>query len=487
MPPPRWGTRRRPERETLGPAVALVAEKLGTPLFPAQRYLLDTALEINPETGLLAYSTIVATLHRQFGKTMCLILPTVVMRATLFSGQAMVYTAQDRNHAREKFEEDFVEQLRGATSFREGRDYKIRLANGSERIRFKSRSLLKISATQNSSGHGKTLDMPVVDEAWTHEDTTVDSGFRVPMITRRGLGIAPGPQLWIVSAAGESDHSEYFTEKCARGREAVERDSGSGTAYFEWSCPKDWDIYDRSLWWFYIPALGHTIQERDIADELDDMKEPDWRRAYGNQPQPRDDEDDADGMDLDAWSRQVDGQSEIEGTVMLAVDGSPDRRWAALAAVGERPDGDLHGDLVDTRAGMGWLATKTIEVARRQGCTDVAVDPTSSAGSIISELEAAGLSVHKLGSRAHAHAAGALYDRVVDGEFWHRGNRDLQAAVVASRKRPLGDAWAWDRRNEEDNLTPLVAVTLGVGAFLAAAEGPQEPSVYDELGGFRDW
>lgn len=476
--------------------MALVAEKLGTPLFPAQRYLLDTALEIDPATGLLAYSTVVATLHRQFGKTMCIILPTVVMRATMFRNQGMVYTAQDRNHAREKFEDDFVERLDDCETFKKGRDYHVRLANGSERLRFKSRSFLKVSATQNKSGHGKTLDMPIVDEAWTHTDTTVDAGFRVPMITRLGMEVPPGPQLWIVSAAGESDHSQYFSDRCARGRAAVERDSGKGTAYFEWSCPEDWDIYDRSLWWHYIPALGHTIREQDIAKELDPvdgMGESDWRRAYANQPQPRQQDEEVSGMDLEAWSRQV-AAVEIDHGMLLGIDGAPDRQWGSLAAAGfgqgER-DGEavagLVGELIDTRPGLGWLGPRTIEVARRQGISMVAVDPSSSAGSIIPELEAAGLKVHKMPARAHAWAAGALYDRVVDGVFWHRGQGEVQAAVVAARKRPLGDAWAWDRRNDEDNLTPLVAITLAVGAVLETAEAPEEPSVYDELEGFGDW
>ena len=48
--PPRWGTPRRPGFSTLGPKAAMVMQKLGFTPMPWQRYVLDVALEIDPET-----------------------------------------------------------------------------------------------------------------------------------------------------------------------------------------------------------------------------------------------------------------------------------------------------------------------------------------------------------------------------------------------------------------------------------------------------
>lgn len=488
VPPPTYGTRRRLERDTLGPQVTSVAAGLGIGHFAAQRYLVDVAMEIDPDTGLLAYSTVIALLHRQFGKTMAVVFPVAVMRGAKFDLQVMTYTAQDKNYAKRKLEQDLVAKiLRRSKRLRDGRDYHYKAANGAELLTFLRRgSTLTPAATKESSGHGLTLDMSAVDEAWIHRDADVDDGFSTPMITR--YAVHPGAQQWVVSAAG-NQHSHYLRSKVELGRRAVEADSGRGVAYFEWSCPPEWDIYDRKLWWFYIPALGHTIREADVAAELDKAIDPmslaKWKRAFASQFQ--EEEDTTDGMDLEAWSRQVDARSTIESGLLLAVDGSPDRQWASIGAAGWRSDGGLHVELVDTRAGMSWLGPETIAVARRQGVKKVAVDPTSSAGSIIAELEAAGLEVVKMPARAHAHAAGSLYDRTVDGRLWHTGQSDLEAAVIAARRRPLGDAWAWDRKNDEDNLTPFVAVTLAAGAVLAAAEAPEEPSVYDELEGFGEW
>ena len=57
VPPPRWGTPRRPERATLGPAIALMAEKLGTQTFAglSQNLAEKLSLSMRP-TGDLALS-----------------------------------------------------------------------------------------------------------------------------------------------------------------------------------------------------------------------------------------------------------------------------------------------------------------------------------------------------------------------------------------------------------------------------------------------
>src|SRR3954468_7007648 len=82
--PPRLGTRRSPERPTLGGAVGKIAKALGKPPLPHQQYLYDVAFEINPTTGLLAYDSVIMVGPRQVsGKTECM-LPAMVHRCTGF-------------------------------------------------------------------------------------------------------------------------------------------------------------------------------------------------------------------------------------------------------------------------------------------------------------------------------------------------------------------------------------------------------------------
>lgn len=455
-----------------------MAGLLGLELMPWQQHVLDVALEIDPATDRLAYRQVFLSVPRQSGKTALLLVLWVLRCMAMGPRQQVIYTAQDRNSAREKWERDFLDALM-ASQLVEGRDFRVRKSNGSEATQWTNGSLQTISATLASSAHGRSLDLVMIDEAFEHRDAAaIDGSFGPPMLTR------PEPQMWVVSTAG-TWRSTFLNDRRDAARLAAEADEGRGLACFEWSADPDWDLWDRAKWPEFMPALGYSQTEEAVAGLIAVMEERAARRAFMNLTTEED--EDSNGMDLGAWSKQNSATSKISTDMMLAVDGSPDRRWASIGAAGRGIDEDLHGELVETGPGLAWLGPRTIAVAKRQGIGTVAVDPSSSAGSVIPELEAAGLTVHKMPARAHAWAAGMVYDRVVDGHFWHRGQAELQAAVVAARKRPLGDAWAWDRRNEDDNLTPLVAVTLAAGAVLALAEAPEEPSVYDELEGFGEW
>jgi hypothetical protein len=68
--PPRYATRRRAERETFGPELAAIADKLGQPLMPWQRLVADVGGEISELTGLPAYREVVVTVPRQSGKAL---------------------------------------------------------------------------------------------------------------------------------------------------------------------------------------------------------------------------------------------------------------------------------------------------------------------------------------------------------------------------------------------------------------------------------
>jgi hypothetical protein len=48
-------------------------------------------------------------------------------------------------------------------------------------------------------------------------------------------------------------------------------------------------------------------------------------------------------------------------------------------------------------------------------------------------------------------------------------------AIHAARTRPLGDAWAWSRKNSSANISPLVSVTLALSAALTAKKEPDVP------------
>jgi phage terminase large subunit-like protein len=256
--------------------------------------------EILPETGRLAYDEVGLTVPRQSGKsTFVEAKATHRCSATGFFGarQRVVYTAQTRLKAREKWEEDFLADLQASAAFRSR--VQPSLANGNEHLRFPNGSRWGIEANTEKAGHGGTLDEAYIDEAFAHQDWRLEQAFGPAMITRANK------QLVVISTAGWLDGSPYLESKVSAGRAAVTEGRQHGRAYFEWSAPEDADPGDEAVWWSCMPALGRTITVEAIRAEyqkaLDQQKMNDFRRAYLNQWVPKDVEDSWMVIPVSAW------------------------------------------------------------------------------------------------------------------------------------------------------------------------------------------
>jgi len=482
--PPRWATPRNPDRATLGPRVAEVAAMLGTPFMPWQQDVVDTALEVDPDTGRLFYGEINETVPRQSGKT-TEILAVMVHRARAWARSRILYTAQTRNHARAKWEDEHVPVLE-ASPLR--KQFRVRKSNGNEAIRWRNGSTHGISSLTEKAGHGDVLDLAVIDEAFAQEDARADQGLRPTMITR------PEPQLWVVSTAG-TGKSVYLRRKVDAGRLRCDLGLPSRVAYFEWSAPPDADPADPRTWWACMPALGHTITEERIRVEFDSMKLEDFRRAYLNQWQ---DETPDEWLVISqaAWQALADPASAPVGRVAFAVDMMWDRSWAAVGVAGRRGDGLLHvevpgrDNLLDHRRGTAWVVPRVLElVSQWQPCA-VVVDPGGPAASLIPELEAAGVELVKPTTRDAAQACGAFYDACganpeVTDPAWlrHLGQAPLTAALAGARAQPLGDMWKWARKGLSVDICPLVAVTLAAWGHATRGHLDDDYDLLDSVAG----
>lgn len=277
-----------------------MARKLGKPFMPWQQYVADVVMEIDPATGRLAYSEMGLTVPRQSGKS-TFVEAKAAHRcsATGFFGprQHVVYTAQTRQKAREKWEEEFLADLEASAAFR----HRVRphKGNGNEHIRFANRSRWGLEAATEKAGHGPTIDEAYIDEAFAHQDYRLEQAFGPAMITRANKLLA-----WI-STAGWVDGSPYLREKVDLGRVVALEGRQRGIAYFEWSAPEDADPGDEAVWWACMPALGRTISVGAIRDEYEKARDAgklnEFRRAYLNQWVPRDVDADWEVISQDAW------------------------------------------------------------------------------------------------------------------------------------------------------------------------------------------
>jgi hypothetical protein len=490
---PRFGTRRRAERQTLGPAVGMVAALLGMPFMPWQQYVADVILEIDPETGQLAYTEWGLTVPRQSGKsTFILAKSTHRCTAGSFFGrrQRCVYTAQTRQKARQKWEEDYLPPLDASKRFR-NRHTPYR-GTGYEHTRFANGSMFALEANTEKAGHGGTLDEAYIDEAFAQVDNRLEQAFRPAMITRANR------QLGWISTAGWSDASPYLLRKVEAGRLAVAADTGRGLAYFEWSAPDDADPSDPDVWVACMPALGHTITIEAIAEEyataVREGKLDDFRRAYLNQWRPKPREVDRPVIAPTLWEGCEDPESEIASRIRFALDvyrpPADDEAlpWSAIAVAGLREDDVPHvevtsrGGVIDHRPGVDWVVERLGELREAFPGMVLVIAAGGGAESLIPEIEDLGIVVETISPRDVAAACGFLFDSATTGRLRHLGQAQLDEALAVARQRTVGDgAWAWGRRKSTEDITPVYAVTLALWAISAVDDADVSVIHFDDL------
>ena len=436
-----------------------MAEGLGQPPMPWQQIVFDVLGEMiqDEETGVWvpAYPEGFVTIPRQEGKT-TLLLVFEVHRAVLWEGfdgrpQSIAYTAQSGSEARKKFRSDQIPLLK-KSPFWEGVS-QARFAADDMGLEFKNGAKLTVWNNAEDSGHGSIVDLGVIDEIFADQDDRREQAFIPAMATRHDR------QKLITSTAG-TEKSVVFNRKQAVGRQAVEAGRREGTAYFEWSADPKADPEDPNTWWSCMPALGFTITERTVRSALGEMRKEngdlaEFSRAWLNIPTNSQGER---VIPFDVWERIFRDAPQPQ-PVIFAVDINPERSAASIA-VGTADSGEL----VDHRPGTGWLHDRLIELWEKWGMP-IAIDATGPAGTLIEPLENARVTVRKYEARKYAYACQNFFDRCMAEtvRLWDgTTTRGLEIAAAGATKRTVGDGWAWARRNDQTDISPLVAVTLAV-------------------------
>jgi hypothetical protein len=182
---------------------------------------------------------------------------------------------------------------------------------------------------------------------------------------------------------------------------------------------------------------------------------------------------------LEAWHGLVDEGSELVDPVCFAFDVSPDRATAAIGAAGRRPDGLYHLEIVHHRRGTGWVVPTLDALRERWQPVAILTDGAGPAGSLVHRCEEAGFGVELVSAPDHAKACGFLVDLVDEEGLRHLGSGELVAALKGAARRPLGDAWAWSRKNAAVDISPLVAGTLALwGASTLGWDPAGDPVIW---------
>lgn len=409
---------------------------------PWQRSVLDVALEHDRE-GIPAYRTVVVTVPRQNGKTY-LLWSLMLWRALAHEGEMIIATAQTGMEAMDKWRDfaSFVES-HPATA---GRIHELRRSNGSEVIAWDTGTRHRVRPPTATAGHGVTLDLGIVDEAWALKDEVVLQSMRPAMVTR------PRGQLWIVSTAGTAE-SRLLRRHVELGRAAVAEGRRNGLAYFEWSAADGEPADDPETWARCMPALGHTITTETVALDRETLTPGEFERAYLNRWTDVGESVVAAG----AWLACLDPFAAPGEPLWLGVDVSPARDAGSIVAAGWMGD-RVALELIDHRVGgVEWIVPRVVELLARHNVAGIVMDATGPAAALAPDLpETATLIPY----RGMQHASATIYDAIAQGALAVRPHDDLDAAVRGARQLGSGDLWRWGRKRSAADVSPLVAATL---------------------------
>lgn len=498
---PRYGTPRTRSRPTLGPKVTQVAENLGKPFLPHQRHIVDVAMEIDPATGQPAYRMVILVMPRQNGKTE-LLLPVMTHRCMGFPReQRVLYTAQTGGEARKKWEDVHIQRLNDSP-FRSL--YTVRLQKNAEAIIWQNRSMWSpIATTKKTAGTGDTLDLGVIDEAWSRQDNGVEVAMRPAMSTRDEA------QLWIASmvpglARAKTIESSFLREKMNLGRALVQDGVTEGIAYFEWSAEETMDPSDPRTWWSCLPALGHTISERVIAADYAAMDLVDFCAEYLGW-WPKDNIPKWTTIREKIWRGLYDPYSTSDGPVALGVSVNEERTAAWMSVAGKREDRNWHVETVEpgqdiptgTR-GTTWLRERVIDFCNDNDPLAVVVLNSSPAASEVIPLRQNGIEVITPNEQEYAAACGAFMDATGEKALapsdeddeeredpvWirHIGQPELDRAVSGVRKlvSPTQGTFRWSRVGSSTDIGPVESVTLAMLGYEMKAD--EDYDLLDSIG-----
>jgi hypothetical protein len=434
--------------------MAAVARALGHDPMPHQKLVFDVAGEFDPATGVPVYREVGCTEPRQSGKTFK-VLVRACWRLAVYPHirgrpQRLAYSAQSGFDARRKMMDDWLPVLEQSALYNAvGR---VRRASGHEAFIMRDGSMLTAIANNVAAGHGKTLDEGYLDEAFDDVDNRREQAMVPAMATRDDA------QLWVTSTAGDQG-SIFLRRKVDTYRALVDAGVDSGTCYFEWSADDEVDLDDESLWPSFMPALGQTIDVATVRHARQTMTDTDFARAFANRWPAAD----ATLIPWGDWLACRSDDAAPEGQLYLAVDAPPERTHAVIVAASfDAEVAVAQVEVVDRRRGLAWVVDRAAELYRRHDVQRICVAGSGPAGSLIPDLERAGLPVEVVNDVELTRAAGATFDAIVERRLSVRPDDRLDDAVAGARKRARGDAFAWARTHRGVDLSPLVAASLAV-------------------------
>jgi phage terminase large subunit-like protein len=376
----------------------------------------------------------------------------------LFGEKLILHSAHEFKTAREGFNR-VLSTIENCDYLRK-RVARVRTSHGEEGIELKNGSQLRFIARSTGSGRGFTGDRVILDEAYAL--TPEGMAALLPTMSAR-----PNPQIWYASTAGLPGSVQLGRIR-ERGHARAAR-----LCYLEWSAADRADMDDPAVWAIANPALGIRISHEFVENERGILDDAAFAREHlGIWDDPRS----GAVIDPDDWAKLADRRSTALDPISFALDVSNDRKLASIAIAGKRADGLVHIEVIENRKGTSWCVDRLSELVTKHNSYGVIVDAGGGAAALVPALTDAGVPVRMTSAREYAQACGRFFDAVAAKRLRHLDSPLLNVSVNQARQRRLGDAWAWQRRDTDNDITPIVSVTLALHGIDVVEPPPKQRS-----------
>jgi phage terminase large subunit-like protein len=437
-----------------------LANKIGMPLLPWQRFVLDDMLKID-KSGNFIRKTSLVTVARQSGKTH-LARMRILAGLFLFEEKSIIAMSSNRNMALDTFRQ--VANTIEDNPFLAEQVRRIRYANGQESITLLNGARYEIVAATRDGSRGKTADLLYIDEL----REVSEEAFKAATPTTRAR---PNSQTLLTSNAGDA-----FSTVLNDLRERALSYPAKSFGFYEYSAPIQarQNIYDRKFWAMANPALGHTVTEEAIEESIatnsiettltetlcmwiDSQVSP-W--TFGS---------------IEACS-DSELQIPVGPTTVFAFDVSPSKRSGALVA----------GQIIDGKIAVGLMETFTSEVAIDElKMTNsihewsikyrpryIAYDKYATA-SIAQKLEQQGHKLIDISGQAFYQACGELSDALTNIRLVHQGQPEWVASMNNCAMKTNDGGWRIVRRKSAGDVTAAISTAMTVHLLSKPVSLPQ--------------
>lgn len=448
--------------------VEKVAEALGTPLLPWQRYVTRVATELNDD-GSYRYPLVMVTVPRQSGKT-TLIRALFLARCLKYRRRNFAVFAQTGKDARQRLM-DLADQVEDAVF---SRLIKINRGQTNPSVTCtKTHSRVLSFAPTAESTHGWTFDGALLDELFAFEEAQAEQvmGAIIPaMATKRHH------QTFLVSTKGTMA-SIYLNRQIERGRDAV-TDPEALTAFFEWSMPAGLDGYDPASWGFHPGVAAGLIGPSVIQSAAGDLSEGEFMRAFMNITTAQAES----VLSLDKWRDQAGALPDpVARDLCIGYEVAKDGKRAAIVAAWRGTDDRINARLIASKPGTYWMKPTLLELARarpRALGADRVQQNTVVHDSIIRDNPRWDRYFSTLTAGEWATSCAGFKQAFDAGRLRHDSDDLMARAIMGATTRPLGpDSWKFSHDSPAELLALVSAVRLAEQSHIRPVATKTEPAM----------